>query len=196
MQKTIGIKNLHLSCIIGCPGWERFERQRLVLDLELVIAPSANWVEEDLDKTHCYGQIQRLTSFILENGRFHLLENAAQFLASFFLLPPAASSLRPAVEEVFVRLTKPDILPGQTEVVVSLRLRSDEVKFLSEKFDWGLLETVAKNEHLQLLRLLLKPGKKIPALKLQEGFSGMDHVFEGDGRERPLVITRLIVSER
>lgn len=196
MQKTIGIKNLHLSCIIGYPGWERFEAQRLIADVELNLYSSSNWLDENLDKTHCYGQIQRLTKFILENGRFHLLENAAQFLANFFLLPPVAPSLRPAVEQVFVRLLKPDILPGETEVVVALHVKSDEIQFLSEKYDWGLLESVAKNDHTQLLRLSAGPGKKIPALKVPEGFSSMDHVFEREEGTQPCLITRLIVSTK
>lgn len=193
-MREIGIKNLHLNCVIGCPGWERHEPQRLIVDVTLELDSTANWLDEDLSKTCCYGQVQRITRFILENGRFYLLENAAEFLTRYFLLPPPSGSQKPHVRKAGICLVKPDILPGETDVVVSLLQERQAVTFTSQIQPWGILEGVAQNQHASLERLVVDPGQGIPAACLKSGFSVFDHVFEEKIADGKQLITRLMVS--
>lgn len=193
-MREIGIKNLNLLCVIGCPGWERHEPQRLIVDVTLELDPQADWLDEDLEKTCCYGQVQRITRFILENGRFHLLENAAEFLTRYFLLPPPNESQKPHVQKAAIRLVKPDILPGETDVVVSLVQKAGSVSFERKIESWGILEPVAQNRHVRLERLTVNAGQAIPPALLESGFSVSDHVFEEKMIHERRIITRLAVS--
>lgn len=194
-MKTITIRNLDLVCVIGCPGWERFSEQRLVVDLELTLEDGADWLSQDLAKTHCYAQIQRLVRFILGHGRFYLLENAAQFLINYFLLPPPSGSLKPRVTRVAVQLVKPDILPGATEVVVSMiQDFSSHIPCIQQRHDWGIWEPVAQNQQTQLTRLTVIPGYSVPLMEQREGHTCLDHVFKTTSTQQPLVVTRLMVS--
>lgn len=194
-MKTITIRNLDLVCVIGCPGWERFSEQRLIVDLELTLDEQADWLSQDLAKTHCYAQTQRLVRFILGQGRFYLLENAAQFLINYFLLPSPSGSQKPRVTRVAVQLVKPDILPGATEVVVSMvQDFSSHIPCIQEQHDWGIWESVAQNQQTQLARLTVKQGCPVPSMEQKQGYTGLDHVFDESAPSGSMIITRLWVA--
>ncbi len=101
----IEISNLKLELIIGVLPKERQSLQRLIVDLEADYHYAKG---EFLD----YAQICSKIRHILVEGKFALLEDALLALKEEIL------QSYPNIERLFLRLSKPDILPD-CQVAVS-----------------------------------------------------------------------------
>ena len=195
MKKTIGIRELHLECIIGCPGWERERKQRVIVEIQITVGEPADWLESDLLRTHCYAELEKQLRFVLENGRFILLENAAQFLAGLFLLTPVPQDPRPAVDEVAIRIVKPDILPGATAVAVGMTARRGDCPFVRQSENWGLRDIVAENSQTRLLRFTIQDGAELPQERPLDGFVCHDFPLAWRAVDGSSQFLRLVVAE-
>lgn len=103
---TISVKGLSCEAIIGILPEERLRVQQLVIDisLRLDLEPTAN--AGDLDSSVDYARLADEVIFILQSGRFLLLESAAVALARFIL------RVYPRVTHVTLNLSKPEALSG------------------------------------------------------------------------------------
>jgi dihydroneopterin aldolase len=103
----------------GVNEWEKVEEQRFEVDVELAIDTRAAGQGDDLAKTVDYRGIHEIVRRVMETTTLELVESLAEAIAREVL---AAS---PAVEEVLVRVRKPDVdLGGPLEYVgVEIRRR-------------------------------------------------------------------------
>ena len=107
------IEGLEVEAVIGVLDWERIVEQRLLVDLELGWdnrRPAASGALEDaLD----YAAVADAARHCLRAGRFHLLETAAEELASVLAERFGMSHRR-------IVLRKPGAVSGTTSVGVSI----------------------------------------------------------------------------
>lgn len=95
---TIFVQNLEIVCIIGILESERTTPQRLIVDLRIDYDPTKGFLD--------YTKVTRLIEERLTQGKFGLLETAAEELASLL------HAHFEAILALNLRLTKPDILPN------------------------------------------------------------------------------------
>ena len=107
------IEGLEVEAVIGVLDWERTVEQRLVVDLELGWdnrRPAASGALEDaLD----YAAVAEVTRQCLREGRYHLLETAAEELAGVL-----ADRFGVGYRRIVLR--KPGAVPGTSAVGVTI----------------------------------------------------------------------------
>ncbi len=116
----IHLEDVSFPCVLGLLPWEKHQEQRLALDLSLGLdlEPAAGG---DLARSVDYAAVLDQVQFVAQKGRWRLLESLAAALARALLAPPAAAERRAAVDEVIVRLRKPDVLRGRGTPCIELR---------------------------------------------------------------------------
>ncbi len=162
MRANICVEDLRVECLIGCLDPERRKVQPIRVDLEVDIEAGPAADRDELSLTWDYAAISREVTFILQAGRFHLLETAARFLLRWLLLPPAAGETRPRPLRARVRLTKFGALPGEARARVSIEAGAGEVGFSLETNPWGTVDVIDECRRLGLYRLNVAPGMSIP----------------------------------
>ena len=96
MKATIHVTDLRVDCLIGCLARERLHAQTLRVDLSLDIDHNAASLSDRLDDTWDYGTMARDLTFVLQQGRFYLLEAAAQVLLRYKIEVHRGRELRPS----------------------------------------------------------------------------------------------------
>jgi dihydroneopterin aldolase len=126
---TIRLEALAVDCIIGILPAERQTPQPLVVDaaLELDTRPAA--IGGGLGATVDYSALAKELRFLLVEGRFQLLETAADALARWALAPATPDRPHAAVERVTVRLTKPKALHGAAIPSLEIRRAAADVAY-------------------------------------------------------------------
>lgn len=162
MKATIHVTDLRVDCLIGCLARERLHPQTLRVDLSLDLDTNAASLSDRLDDTWDYAAMARDLSFVLQQGRFYLLEAAAQVLLRYLLAPPGPSEGRPRPTGASIKLTKFGVLPGQATPSVELQARAEELDYTHETNPWGTVDIIAETRLLGLYRLNLLPGREIP----------------------------------
>ena len=117
----IFIKNLTVETIIGIYDWERTNRQRVILDLEMSADISKAALAENVDSTLNYKTLSEVLTKFIENSEFQLIETMAEGVTEI---------VRQDFGVQWVKLTlhKPDALPASTDVgvIIERGLRSAE----------------------------------------------------------------------
>ncbi len=162
MFTRIAVEDLRVECLIGVRGPERKKTQAVRVDLEVQVDAHAAAMADDLHQTFCYDTMTRQVAFLLEAGRFYLLETASWVLLRTLLLPSVENSPVPSPSRATVTLTKFGALPGQARAVVSLSGLSAAQTYLREDNDWGTVDVIAETRRLGVYRLNLAPGQQIP----------------------------------
>ena len=164
MIGRISVDALRVDCVIGCHAAERTTPQTVQVDLwiELDIQQAAD--SDSLATTWDYCAISEQVTFILQRGRFQLLESAGRMLLRHLLLPPAADAAHPAVIAASVALTKFGVLPGQATPCLTLTSRADAQTWHATSHDWGQRCVIDESRRLRLCRLSPAPGAVAPAL--------------------------------
>jgi len=103
MDKII-IENLRLSGILGIYEYERVQKQSIVVNLVLFTDISRPAASEDIDDAVDYTAVVRRVTDYVEQSRHLLLEKVVTAVAQLIL------DEFPAVQQVRVRIDKPDIL--------------------------------------------------------------------------------------
>ena len=154
----ISIEGLSVDCVIGVYPHEKIETQPLLVDLGLVVDVTSAVKTDDLSDAVDYAGIALDVSFILENGKFHLLESAAACVASF-LLAPLRPTQKVGVSEVEVTIRKPQALRVHGAVAaVGLKRRACDFSYEWRRSALGEVMTIFTNDRMTLLAL------KLPAL--------------------------------
>ena len=153
MKTTISIDQIEVDCLIGCLEHERQTVQRIRVDLALDLDTADAARNEALRKTWNYADITGIVTFVLQSGRFYLLETAGHVLVRTLLLPPAPAEERPAVTAARVELTKFGVLPGQARPRVLVSATRDEVAFEVEDKAWGTVDVIDETRLFGVYRL-------------------------------------------
>jgi dihydroneopterin aldolase len=147
----VRLDNLHIETIIGVLPSERTEPQPLVVGLELELDLSRAALNSDLNDTIDYAQLASEVAFILQAGRFKLLESAALALCHYLLTPPIGKAQTVAAAKV--NLSKPMALAGRAIPSVSMRRSSDQVTISDELHGEATVQRIYETDELTLLRL-------------------------------------------
>ncbi len=162
MLTTIAVEDLRVECLIGVRDPERVTPQSVRVDLEVVVDAQAAAMGDDLRQTFCYDRVARDVGFLLEAGRFYLLETASWVLLRALLLPAIEGAAAPSPQRATVRLTKYGALPGQARAVVTQAGLAAAQTYLREDNDWGTVDVIAETRRLGVYRLNVAPGREIP----------------------------------
>jgi len=153
------LEDLRVNCLIGCLDEERTRVQELGVEVDLWLDAEQAAIRDSLRHTWNYADLAAQVGFVLEHGRFYLLEAAALVLLRLLLLP-APNEERPTVARARVALTKFGVLPGVARPTVELI--GESVDFTTEDKEWGTVDVIAETRHMGLYRLNIGPGKELP----------------------------------
>lgn len=122
----VSLSRLRLQAVIGVYPHERLHPQPIDVDVAMQVDTRAAATSLDLSQSIDYAKVARDIRLLIQNGRFHLLESAAQAVAAF-LLAPSHDRARP--ESVRVTLHKPSALDGLATPSVAIHRTREEFAF-------------------------------------------------------------------
>jgi dihydroneopterin aldolase len=158
----LSIKNLEVRCIVGVFPRERNTPQPLFVDVDLHLDTRAAAKSETLAATLDYGRAAGEIRFLLESGRFRLLETAADALVHWLLAPPTPDRHAPVVVAAGVKLTKPEALGGGALVSLAIeRARTELGAIESEARAWGAVDVIYVGRDCGVYRRRLAPRASI-----------------------------------
>jgi dihydroneopterin aldolase len=105
---TIHIEDLRFKCIIGLLEFERHTPQEVIISLEL-----------DYDYTDTfinYAELAELITTDLQEKKYELLETALNELFQII------STQHPSIKRLFIKISKPDILPDCSVSVSNVKI--------------------------------------------------------------------------
>ena len=169
---TIGLAGMHLECIVGIHPHERITTQPRNIDVELHFERRPNQFGESLADSVDYSVVAGQVAFVLEVGKFQLLETAAEALCHLLLAPspPDRPSRRPA--SVGIRIQKPRALNGLAEPWISIVRHASEMEYGKEVNHFGEVDIWHENDDCGIYLLRIPPGASIPAhfhAEMEEG---------------------------
>jgi FolB domain-containing protein len=122
----VTLSRLRLQAVIGVYPHERLHPQPIDLDLALQVDTREAATTLDLTRSIDYAKVARDVRLLIQNGRFHLLETAAEAVAAF-LLAPCSDRARP--ESVRVTLHKPSALDGLATPSVAIHRKREDFQY-------------------------------------------------------------------
>jgi dihydroneopterin aldolase len=154
----IFINALRVDCIIGVFDHERDRPQPLFVDVELGLDTAESAYGGRIAATCDYGRVADELSALLEFRRYKLLEMAAEELAAMLV------GVHPNVDEVRLRLTKPQALSGRARGAgVEITRRARDLVRMREHSDFGEVVILHQSREAGLYLLHVDPGQEIPA---------------------------------
>ena len=102
---SIYLRDVTVSCILGCDPEERTRRRLVKISVELFLDLDEAAKSDDLNKTVDYGTLVRKIIEFAEGTSYHLIEALAGAVATFCLEDPK-------VRRVDMQVTKPLPCPG------------------------------------------------------------------------------------
>lgn len=112
-EQMIFIQNLELEMFIGVLDGEKEDKQRVIVNAELSVIPSANWQEDNVKHVVSYATIIEEIKSLADQGHINLVETFAEMIIEkcFAHEPVMMAS---------VSVEKPDIMEGTTSVGVQV----------------------------------------------------------------------------
>lgn len=154
-QDSLTLEGAEVSAIIGICPQERETPQRLGLSLYMTFdarsAAASGRVEDGIDYVKVMGDVR----FLLEKGKFHLIETAAECIAQYLLMRELrCQSVRVCLRKLQVLLSK-----GTPSIQIA-RNRSDRIV---EKMEtaFGSLEKIFNWPESVLYRIKLSPNRSV-----------------------------------
>ena len=95
----IFIRDLALRCIIGTQDFERFEKQDVVINLEIEAELLAAGLSDAVEDTVDYKALKKKIIALVEESRFNLVEALAEAIAAIALEDPRVERVRARVEK-------------------------------------------------------------------------------------------------
>ena len=105
---TIHIEELTFECIIGLLDFERLTPQKVIINLELDYSYTDTFIN--------YAEVAQLIEANLQEHKYELIETALNEL--FFLL----HLTYPTIEKLYIKITKPNILPNCKVSVSNIKI--------------------------------------------------------------------------
>lgn len=178
MKTRISLKRSDVLCLIGCLNKERVEKQPIQVDVTLIMNGMPPLPNDKISDTCDYTKLAKQIGFILEAGRFHLLETAARFVTRYLMLPNLHESF--SVDSVELSLTKFDVVGKNANASVSVHADKGDFQFKREIKSWGSVDVIDENSRLGLYKLNILPGQKI------------ENHYHNDTREAELVLSSAV----
>jgi dihydroneopterin aldolase len=160
MVTTLRVRDLRVACLIGCLEEERQRTQQLRVDLELTLDASRAARQDRLEHTLDYGALSAELTWILQQGRFYLLEAAARMALRYVLAPTHGGRPRPI--QARLTLSKFGVLPGDAVPSIEVHARADELEYAREDKPWGTVDVIGETRLLGLYRLNVAGHREIP----------------------------------
>lgn len=182
-ESVIRLRSLQVQCVVGVHPHERHRPQTVLLDVDLWVDTHAAAETDHLSSTVDYDFLSQQLCFLLQHGKFQLLETAAHALCAYLIAPPLQSTvpIRSATEPIMgaqpacipstrinaarVTLAKPHALrashPGAIPSVRVQRQATGQ-PLPSETKPFGSVEIVFENARVGIYRLNIAPGRTIP----------------------------------
>lgn len=154
---VVELKDLEVRCVVGLYGHERTRVQPLVVHLAMHLDLRAAGESDEVVHTVDYGRLAGEVRFLLEHGRFRLIESAAETLARYLLLPPTPDVPRPAVQRVVVRIDKPEALRALARPAVVIARSAAQGAPVVERTGFGSVEVLHRSEQVAVARVRVLP---------------------------------------
>jgi 7,8-dihydroneopterin aldolase/epimerase/oxygenase len=81
MADTVSIRDLHVSTVIGVYDWERETEQALVFAVDMAADVAKAAANDDLVDTLDYSAVAQMIKTVVIEGKFQLIETAAERVA-------------------------------------------------------------------------------------------------------------------
>ena len=118
MTDYVSVRDLSVAAVIGVHPWEREIEQTLLISVEMAANVRAAAASDDLADALDYSAVAATIASVLRDGKFRLIETAAERVAERLLAEFPVSSLR-------LEVRKPIAADGYTAAVTIER--SDEI---------------------------------------------------------------------
>lgn len=172
----ICIKDLRVRCIVGLYPIEMIEAQPLHLDLTLYVDTRKAAHSTNLNDSIDYAGIATQTEFILKNGRFKLIETAAEAVAHNILASQYFENTARTIEAVKVVVRKPEALSGKGIPEIHIERSRDEIAIHRLHLGSGERIVFKANQHFIIRHLIPSRSRitleKPPLLSIHDMFLG------------------------
>ncbi len=116
MTDYVSIRDLSVAAVIGVHGWEREVEQTLLFSVDMVADVRRAAATDDLADALDYSAVARTIAAVVRDGKFHLIETAAERVARRLLADFPVSRLR-------LEVRKPITAGGYTAAITIERAR-------------------------------------------------------------------------
>jgi dihydroneopterin aldolase len=116
MTDYVSIKDLSVPAVIGVHDWEREIEQTLIVSVDMAADVRMPATTDDLADALDYSAVARAIAAVVREGKFHLIETAAERVASRLLADFPVSWLR-------LEVRKPITADGYTAAITIERAR-------------------------------------------------------------------------
>lgn len=162
MRDWVELDGLRMQAVLGVEDWEQRLPQPVELRLRLGLDLDPCAVSGDLGESVDYAGVLSWVETVVQQGRWRLIEALGRSLAAVALLPPAACEERSAIEEIEVRIRKPEVLaPRGVPGVRLLRHAEETLPELRQLGDGVVAEVVHESALVALARVCLQPGARV-----------------------------------
>lgn len=108
----VSLRGLEFEAILGVLDWEQHTPQRVVVDVDLALGLAEAGEADDLEASVDYARVAEQLTFLVQQGRFRLLESIALAACRLLLATPVGCEGRARIDEVRIRLQKPEVMGG------------------------------------------------------------------------------------
>lgn len=161
IRDSIKINDLKIDCIIGILPHERNTPQPVVVDIELTLDLTVAAQTGEIRRTLDYALITEQVIFILEHGKFLLIESAALAIASWLAAPVPTAHLF-CVDSVEVRIRKPLSLEGKAVPEIRIQRFNRDIQMHTVKTGDVVQETLFNSAQLAVIRVYGFESCEIP----------------------------------
>ena len=119
----VGVASLRVDATLGVLDWEQRTTQAVDVEIAMRLDLQRSGEEDALDATINYAGVAEQVRFMLEKGRWRLLESLGLAVCRLLLYPPLDREMRAPVQEVAVRFAKPEVLSANPIPWVSMLWR-------------------------------------------------------------------------
>lgn len=201
MPDVISLEQWEVSCILGVLEREQRTPQplRISVRMEIDLEPASSG---DLTRSVNYAAVRDQVSFLVQHGRFRLLESIAFGVVRLLLLPPADGEARGSLTAVEVSLSKPEVL-GDAVPGISVRREAGSCELAPIELDEDILaHPLVTTPRSSAHRIDLEPAASWPVppevavLVLAGSVRGDDRVCRVGDRTAPSEVSQVVAEDR
>lgn len=156
-RDTIELQGLSLECVLGVYADERDREQPVRIDLRMGLDLGPAGRSASIGDTIDYDRASTEIAALLRFRRYRLLENAAEEVAAMLF------GVHPRIEELELRLAKPQALLGRAEAAaIRIARRRDDFPWRREASGFGEVDVLLETKEAGLYLLHVGVGQEIP----------------------------------
>ncbi len=161
-QDWLSLRQMRCECIMGILNAERSRVQPVEVWISARLDTRGAARSARLADTIDYARLLGEVRFILCEGRFQLLESAAEAIAAWIVAPATPDLTRASIEEVEVRLSKPEALDGVAVPEIRIRRLRGDLPMVTEVKTFGWVDIIFEAPECGVYRERLAPGAILP----------------------------------